>query len=56
MNFLRPMGFNSGYALIAQRHMHEYHTTPEQMAKIVVDQRKNAMRNPDARLPKGIKR
>lgn len=43
-----PMGFNSGYALIAQRHMHEYHTTPEQMAKIAMDQRKNALLNPDA--------
>lgn len=43
-----PMGFNSGYALIAMRHMHEYHTTPEQMAKIVVDQRKNALLNPRA--------
>jgi len=43
-----PMGFNSGYALIARRHMHEYGTTPEQLAKIAVDQRFNAMANPDA--------
>ena len=43
-----PMGFNSGYALIARRHMYEYGTTPEQMAKIAVDQRKNALANPDA--------
>jgi acetyl-CoA C-acetyltransferase len=41
-----PMGFNSGYALIARRHMHEYGTTPEQMAKIAVDQRTNALDNP----------
>lgn len=37
---------NVGYALIARRHMHEYGTTPEQMAKIAVDQRTNALRNP----------
>ncbi len=43
-----PMGFNSGYALIAHRHMYEYGTTPEQMAKIAVDQRQNALANPDA--------
>jgi len=43
-----PMGFNSGYALIARRHMFEYGTTPEQMAKIAVDQRENALVNPDA--------
>jgi len=43
-----PMGFNSGYALIARRHMHKYGTTSEQLAKIAVDQRINAMANPDA--------
>ncbi len=43
-----PMGFNSGYALIARRHMHEYGTTPEQLAKIAVDQRYNALHNPHA--------
>lgn len=43
-----PMGFNSGYALIARRHMSEYGTTPEQLAKIAVDQRTNALLNPDA--------
>lgn len=43
-----PMGFNSGYALIARRHMTEYGTTPEQLAKIAVDQRTNALLNPDA--------
>ncbi len=41
-----PMGFNSAYALVARRHMHEYGTTPEQLAKIAVDQRQNALRNP----------
>lgn len=49
-----PMGFNSGYALIARRHMHEYGTTPEQLAKIVVDQRSNALANPDALFRKPI--
>ncbi len=39
---------NPGYALIAQRHMHEFGTTPEQLAKVAVDQRKNACRNPAA--------
>ncbi|HEV8574436.1 MAG TPA: thiolase family protein, partial [Dehalococcoidia bacterium] len=43
-----PMGVNSGYALIAQRHMHEYGTTSRQLAKIAVDQRTNACANPDA--------
>ena len=43
-----PMGANSGYALIAQRHMHEYGTTSSQLAKVAVDQRTNACANPDA--------
>lgn len=43
-----PMGFNSAYALIARRHMFEYGTSPEQLAKIAVDQRLNALLNPDA--------
>jgi acetyl-CoA acetyltransferase len=43
-----PMGVNSGYALIAQRHMHEYGTTSRQLAKIAADQRTNACANPDA--------
>lgn len=43
-----PMGVNSGYALIAMRHMHEYGTTSRQLAKIAVDQRTNACANPDA--------
>jgi acetyl-CoA acetyltransferase len=40
------IGANCGYAMIAQRHMYEYGTKPEQMAKVAVDQRKNAVRNP----------
>src|SRR3990172_317557 len=42
------IGANFGYALIAQRHMHEYGTTSEQLAKIAVDQRTNACANPQA--------
>ncbi|HUY19871.1 MAG TPA: thiolase family protein [Candidatus Binataceae bacterium] len=38
-----------GYALIAKRHMHEFGTTSEQLAKIAVDQRTNALQNPLAR-------
>lgn len=41
-----PMGFNSAYALVARRHMFEYGTKPEQLAKIAVDQRINALHNP----------
>ncbi len=40
------MAANTGYALIAQRHMHQYGTTAAQLAKIAVDQRTNALRNP----------
>lgn len=39
---------NPGYALIARRHMAEFGTTPEQMAKVAVDQRKSACKNPAA--------
>ena len=40
------IGANCGYAMIAHRHMYEYGTTPQQMAKVAVDQRKNALKNP----------
>ena len=43
-----PMGANSGYALIAARHMHEHGTTARQLAKVAADQRTNANANPDA--------
>lgn len=39
-------GAGTGYALIYSRHMYEYGTTPEQMAKLAVDQRFNALTNP----------
>jgi acetyl-CoA acetyltransferase len=40
------IGANCGYAMIAQRHMYEYGTTAEQMAKVAVDQRTNSLQNP----------
>ncbi len=36
------------YALMARRHMYEYGTTPEQFAKCAVDERFNAVTNPNA--------
>ena len=41
-------GANTGYGLIYRRHMHEFGTTPEQMAKVAVDQRFNALTNENA--------
>jgi len=40
------IGANCGYAMIANRHMYEYGTTPAQMAKVAVDQRASALKNP----------
>ncbi|MCL0029184.1 hypothetical protein M1N23_03470 [Dehalococcoidia bacterium] len=37
-----------GYAMVKQRHMHQYGTTNEQFAAISVATRKHALRNPDA--------
>ena len=37
-----------GYALFTRRHMYEFGTTPEQLAKVAVDQRTNAVANPAA--------
>jgi acetyl-CoA acetyltransferase len=51
-NFEAPYGpviaQNGNYALIAKRHEYEYGTTPEQRAKVAVDQRANAQGNPQA--------
>ncbi len=41
-------GANTGYGLIYRRHMHEYGTTEEQMAKMAADQRYNAQDNENA--------
>jgi acetyl-CoA C-acetyltransferase len=38
----------SNYAMVKQRHMHQYGTTHEQFAEISVATRKHAMRNPEA--------
>ncbi|MEA3214344.1 MAG: acetyl-CoA C-acetyltransferase [Acidimicrobiia bacterium] len=42
------VGANIGYAMIAQRYMHDHGVTPEQLARIAVHQRDNACQNPDA--------
>ena len=42
------MGANTGYGLMKQRHMYEFGTTQEQFAKMAVDQRFNALTNPNA--------
>ncbi|MDN3653823.1 thiolase family protein [Thalassotalea ponticola] len=42
------MGQNTGYAMIAQRYAAQYGYSPEAMAKLAVDQRTNALSNPDA--------
>ena len=36
------------YAMVAQRHMHQYGTTSEQLAEISVATRHHATRNPEA--------
>ncbi|MEU2608489.1 thiolase C-terminal domain-containing protein [Streptomyces albus] len=36
------------YAMAARRHMHQYGTTPEQLAQVAVQARANAAGNPDA--------
>ncbi len=41
-------GMNGPYGLMKQRHMFEYGTTQEQFAKITVNQRFNALKNPNA--------
>lgn len=43
-------GIAAGYALIAQRHMGEYGTKPEQLGEIAVACRNNGARNPHAHL------
>jgi len=42
------MGQNTGYAMIAQRYAAKYGYDPLAMAKIAVDQRTNALANPEA--------
>jgi acetyl-CoA acetyltransferase len=42
------VGANAGYAQVAMRYRHEYEVTGEQLARIAVHQRDNAVANPDA--------
>ncbi len=51
-SFVSPYGLTTvgSYALVAQRHMHEYGTRPEQLAEIAVTMRKHASRNPRAKM------
>ncbi len=51
-----PYGMStiSAYGMFARRHMHQYGTTPEQLASIAVTVRANAARNPDALLRQPI--
>ena len=42
------MGQNTGYAMIAQRYAAQYDYDQRAMAKIAVDQRTNALANPQA--------
>ena len=41
-------GANTGYGLMKRRHMYEFGTTQEQFAKMAVNQRFNALTNPNA--------
>lgn len=54
--FEEPYGISTvgSYALAAQRHMHEYGTTSEQLAEIAVATRKWAALNPKARMREPI--
>lgn len=50
MSYELPTGLTlvGAYAMAAQRHFHEYGTTPEQLASIAVQVREHAARNPNA--------
>lgn len=52
-NFLVPHGFTAPsqlYALMAQRHMHQYGTTVEQLGRVATTTREYANRNPRAQM------
>ena len=55
-SFVSPYGMTTvgSYALVAQRHMHEYGTTSEQLAEIAVTMRQHASLNPHAKMQKLI--
>ncbi|MCZ6710483.1 MAG: hypothetical protein O7B25_08980 [Gammaproteobacteria bacterium] len=48
MDAFTGMTLVANYAMVAQRHMHDYGTTSEQLAEISVATRFHAMRNPEA--------
>ena len=48
MDAFTGMTLVANYAMVAQRHMHDYGTTSEQLAEISVATRYHAMRNPQA--------
>ena len=54
--FVSPYGMTTigSYALVAQRHMHEYGTSSEQLAEIAVAMRRHAGLNPNAKMRKPI--
>jgi acetyl-CoA C-acetyltransferase len=56
--FVSPYGMTlvSSYAMVAQRHMHEYGTTSEQLADIAVSTRHHASLNPHAKMRQPITR
>lgn len=50
-NYATPLNFggmNGFFSMIQRRHMHEYGTKREQLGRVAVDQRYNALRNPQA--------
>ncbi len=55
-NFDYPVGgFYTGYyAMMVRRHMHEFGTTPEQMAMVSIKNHMNALYNPYAQSPKRL--
>ncbi len=55
-NFDYPVGgFYTGYyAMMVRRHMHEFGTTVEQMAKVAVKNHANALHNPYAQSPAAL--
>ncbi|HTO52998.1 MAG TPA: acetyl-CoA acetyltransferase [Myxococcota bacterium] len=55
-SFVTPYGMTTvgSYALVAQRHMHAYGTSSEQLAEIAVTMRRHAGLNPAAKMRKPI--
>jgi acetyl-CoA acetyltransferase len=54
--FVHPYGMTTvgSYALVANRHMHQYGTRPEQLAEIAVATRRHAGLNPEAKMRRPI--